>query len=590
MKTTLRIGNAQAFWGDRGDAAYELLAQEPDLDFLTMDYLAEVSMSILARQRDQDPSLGYARDFVEVVRGLTPYWSSGGKCRLVVNAGGLNPIGCAEACYRVLSQAGCGHLKIGVVDGDDVLRILQDSDPKLFPNLDSGREFTEVRNALMTANAYLGCEGIVQALKADASIIITGRVADPSLVVGPCAYSFQWKNDQWNELAGATVAGHLIECGTHVTGGIATDWLDVPNNDRIGFPIVEVNADGSCVVTKSKRAGGRVSLSTVKEQLIYEIGDPGRYLSPDVSVSFLSLKLEEVGPDRVRVSGAIGSAPPPTLKVSATYRDGYRAAGTLTLFGLNAVEKGRRCGRALLDRLTSSGCEFRESVVECLGAGDSVLSPAVKPEDPTLIECVLRIGVESSKKEDVERFTKAFMPLVTAGPQGTTGYAEGRPKVHSVVRYWPCLINYQAIRYRVQCIGGSEPALVDSKALWPPMSFTSLEVQEPSGSKLPVSRTTFPANTLGSRCFGRSGDKGIGANVGILVRNPEDYPWLCEWLTEERVQNYFAAHGVQSVERFRFDALLGINFILRGVLRSSVRNDVQGKALAQALLLMPLNP
>ncbi len=164
------------------------------------------------------------------------------------------------------------------------------------------------------------------------------------------------------------------------------------------------------------------------------------------------------------------------------------------------------------------------------------------------------------------------------------------PKVHSVVRYWPCLINHQAIRHRVQCIGGSEPAVVDSKALWPPMSFASLEVQDPSGSKLRDSHSTFPANTLGSRCFGRSGDKGIGANVGILVRNPEDYPWLCEWLTEERVQNYFAAHGVQSVERFRFDALLGINFILRGVLRSSVRNDVQGKALAQALLLMPLNP
>ena len=247
----VRIGNAQAFWGDRTDAAAEMLAREPGLDYLTLDYLAEVSMSILAMQRERDPGAGYAREFVEVVRSLVPYWTSGGRCRLIANAGGLNPQGCADGCRTVLTEAGCRPLKIGVVTGDDVSELLSAANASSsdFQNLDTHAKLTEVRDRLVTANAYLGARPIVEALAGGADIIITGRVADPSLVVAPCIHHFGWNENELDRLAGATVAGHLIECGTQATGGISTDWLDLPDAAHIGFPIVDVSDDGSCVVT-----------------------------------------------------------------------------------------------------------------------------------------------------------------------------------------------------------------------------------------------------------------------------------------------------------------------------------------------------
>ena len=265
MPTTksVRIGNAQAFWGDRASAAAEMLAREPDLDYLTLDYLAEVSMSILAVQRERDPEAGFARDFIDVIRSLVPYWSSGGRCRLIANAGGLNPRGCAEACREALAEAGCRSLRIGVVTGDDVLEIVRaaaaNSSSPEFCNLDTGAAIGQVRDRLVTANAYLGAAPIARALADGADIVITGRVADPSLVVAACIHHFGWSDDELDRLAGATVAGHLIECGTQVTGGISTDWLDVPDAAHIGFPIVEVSEDGSCIVTKPRGTGGCVT-------------------------------------------------------------------------------------------------------------------------------------------------------------------------------------------------------------------------------------------------------------------------------------------------------------------------------------------
>ena len=286
MSPVLRIGNAQAFWGDRNDAAAELLAREPELDYLTLDYLAEVSMSILAVQRERDSNAGYARDFVDVVRSLTGYWRSGGTCRLITNAGGLNPTGCAQACKAVLEDAGCPPLKIAIVTGDDVFPAAKDAagDPDSpaasgFRHLESGAAIGGVADRLVTANAYLGAGPIAQALAEGADIVITGRVADPSMVVGACVHHFGWNDDDFARLAGATVAGHLIECGAQVTGGISTDWLSLSDPARIGFPIVEVAEDGSCVVTKPAGTGGAVNEWTVKEQLLYEIGDPGAYLS-----------------------------------------------------------------------------------------------------------------------------------------------------------------------------------------------------------------------------------------------------------------------------------------------------------------------
>jgi len=590
MKSMIRVGNAQAFWGDRPSAALELLSQAPDLDFLTMDYLAEVSMSILAGQRERDATRGFAQDFVDVVAGLAAYWAAGGRCRLIANAGGLNPMGCARACGAALEKAGCRSLKIGVITGDDVLPMLlsSDSSGEAFQNLDSQIALSHVRDRLVTANAYMGCNGIVQALQAEADIVITGRVADPSMVVAPCVYEFGWDLTDWDRLAGATVAGHLLECGTHVTGGISTDWLDVPDPMHLGFPIAEIHNDGTCTITKSETSGGRVTVETVKEQLIYEIGDPGQYLSPDVAVSFLDLEVTPTGINRVAVRGAKGRACPSTLKVSATYRDGFRAAGMLTIFGPDSVSKARRCGEIVLHRLQEAGYVYCDTIVECLGNAESVPLDHLTRRSDNSFETILRIAVESDDRQAVEQFTREIMPLVTAGPQGTTGYGEGRPRVHGVIRYWPCLIKSSRVSSQVQFFNTADTTNNRAFSAVLPSTANQLAV---SNQAVRICREVSPgeASCLADIAYGRSGDKGTNANIGVLVRSVTHYQWLASWLTAERVRQYFEPIGVQSVERFELPNLGGFNFVLRGILSRGLRNDAQGKALAQALLSMPIN-
>lgn len=455
MPAPLKIANASGFWGDQPEAAARLVAEQPDLDFLTLDYLAEVSLSIMAIMRAKDPRAGYARDFVEVVRSLVPFWLAGGTTRVVTNAGGLDPESCGRACREMLAAAGLGRLRVAVVTGDDVLPILGSAlgreldrppersafsaDP--FANLETGAALSTVADRLVTANAYVGAAAIADALRAGTDIVITGRTADPSLTVAPCLAHFGWSPTDYDRLAGATVAGHLIECGTQASGGFSTDWLELPDVADIGFPVVEIAEDGAFVLTKPAGTGGAVTLQTVKEQLLYEIGDPANYLSPDVTVSFLGLRLEQAGPDRVRVTGATGRRPPPTYKVSATYRDGFKAHGQLTVFGHDAVKKARHAGAAILQRLADRGCTFRETLVECLGTGASVRGIVSRMSDTHLVETVLRVSVAADTKEPVERFTREIAPLVTCGPQGVTGYATGRPKVLPVFGYWPCLVD-----------------------------------------------------------------------------------------------------------------------------------------------------
>ncbi len=439
MPRPLTIANASGFWGDQPDAAARLVAARPDLDYLTFDYLAEVSLSIMAAVRAKDPGAGYARDFIEALRSLVPFYQGGGKTRIVTNAGGLDPLACARAGRDVLAAAGLNRLRIAVVTGDDVLALLQAA-PGDFTQLETGATLAPLAGRLVTANAYLGAAPIAAALRAGADIVITGRTADPSLTVGPCLAHFGWAEDDWDRIAGATVAGHLIECGTQVCGGFSTDWLELPDHHDIGFPIVEVSADGSCVVTKPAGTGGAVTVPTVKEQLLYEIGDPGNYLSPDVTASFLTLAVSAEGENRVRVAGATGRAPTDSYKVSATYRDGYKAHGLLTIYGHDAVKKARAAGEGLLRRLQARGCVFRETLVECLGTGDSVKGLGRRTKEADLIETVLRVSVAADRKEPVERFTREIAPLVTCGPQGVTGYATGRPKVLPVFAYWPCLV------------------------------------------------------------------------------------------------------------------------------------------------------
>ncbi len=447
----LRIGNAQAFWGDRSGAACTLLQQQTDLDYLTLDYLSEVSMSILAIQHEKDPSLGYARDFLDVIRSLIPLWKQGCRTKLVTNAGGLNPEGCAKACLSILKEAGLDHKRIGVISGDDVFEILKHSqNAHKFNNLDTNEPLKSVQERLITANAYLGALPIAKSIQEGADIVITGRVADPSLTVGPCMANFAWSAQDYDKIAGATIAGHLIECGTQVTGGVSTNWLEIPDAADIGFPFVEMDKNGAFVITKPTHSGGAVTKETVKEQLLYEIGDPAHYLSPDATVSFLSLVLREEGSNRIHVSGAKGSAPPSAYKVSATYRDGYKAEGFLAIFGTNVKAKAKRCGDMILKRMQQMNCTPAHFNVEAIGCGSIIPSIVTSSVDPC--ECMLRIAVADSKIETLEYFAKEIAPLVTSGPQGITGYTSGRPHIRPVFGYWPCLIDVKHVHAKVEII------------------------------------------------------------------------------------------------------------------------------------------
>lgn len=443
LKKSLRIANAQAFWGDRSHAALELLQADQEVDYLTLDYLAEFSLSILAIQKQKDPTLGYARDFLDVAKSLIPLWKKGLKTKLICNAGGLNPEGCAAALTALFQAQGISK-KIGVVSGDDITHILkQESVNPLFRNLDTGDSLETISQRLSTANAYLGSDGIVSALEQGAEIVITGRVADPSLTVAPCIFHYQWSKEEYDKLAGATVAGHLIECGTQVTGGFCTHWLEGHRHATMGYPIAEIDALGNCVITKPAKSGGWVTVETVKEQLLYEIGDPANYLSPDIRLSFQEIEVKQVGQDRVAVTGAKGFAPSPTYKVSATYFDGFRAEGTLTIVGEQAAEKAQKAGEVLLERLRLLGCQPERSLIELLGNGGSLHGVLPKPQN--LLECVLRIAVADPNKDKVEAFCKELAPLITSGPQGTTGYNSGRPKPRPIYTFWPCLIEKERV-------------------------------------------------------------------------------------------------------------------------------------------------
>ena len=454
-KDFITIGNAQGFWGDSPDAPAQLIAQYPELDYLTLDYLAEVSLSIMALQQSRNPALGFARDFVGVVESLVPHWQGGSTTKIVCNGGGLNPRGCAEATLAALAKHGIVDKKVALVTGDDVLALLQ-GDPgcDTYLNWESGQSAVEIAEQLNTANAYIGADGVVEALALGADIVLTGRVADPSLTLGACMHRFGWAPDDYDRLAAGTIAGHILECGTQACGGISTDWLAMPDPSEIGFPVVEVYEDGRMVVTKPEGTGGAVTEATVKEQLLYEIGDPRNYISPDCKVDFTTLSVTRMAENRVEVTGASGSAPTDTYKVSATYSDGYWAQGMLTIFGQDAREKAERCGEIVLAKLKRAGFEYDRSNIEVLGA-NAVVQGVL--DAPPLRECVLRIAVADQRKEAVVRFAKEIAPLVTSGPQGTTGYAAGRPKPSPVFAYWPCLIDKGKVNVVVELLeGGGE--------------------------------------------------------------------------------------------------------------------------------------
>ena len=441
----IRIGNGCGFWGDSPDAPIRL-AERGGLDYLTLEYLAELTMSILALLRQRDPDAGYATDFLEVLTRLVPTLNRQPNLKIVTNAGGMNPRACALAAKTIVPGA-----RIGIVSGDDLMTGLDGllAAGHSLNHLDTGEPLSAVRQRVVSANAYLGSAPIAAALGMGANIVVTGRVADACLTVGPCLHEFGWAADDWDRLSAGTTAGHLIECGAQATGGLWMNADDSTGLETVGYPIANVAADGTFAITKPPGTGGRVNLETIAEQLLYEVADPARYFTPDVVADFTTPTFAQIGADTVECQGAKGRAATDTYKVSVAYRDGFAASGMLVLAGPNAARKARRSGQILLDRLRQSGFTFEHSNIEALGAGDCV--PGVLGTfDPP--EVVLRVAVRDPNRANVERFAKEFAPLVTSGYAGTTGYTTGRPAVREVFAYWPALIAKSAVTPIVEMI------------------------------------------------------------------------------------------------------------------------------------------
>lgn len=449
----LRIGNGAGFLGDNLDAPRRL-AEAAELDFLTLEYLAELTLSILARLREKNPDAGYAGDLLEALQSLAPALAAQPKLHVLTNGGGMNPTSCARAAGTILTAANLGELPIGVVTGDDLLATL----PQLqaagcaFENLDTGAPLAELQQPVVSANAYLGARPLVAALDGGARLVITGRVADASLTVAPAVHRFGWSWDAWHELAAASVAGHLIECGAQCTGGFYPHWAGI-DLAHVGYPLAELDEHGDCVITKPASTGGCVNRETVAEQLVYEIGDPTRYLTPDVAVDFTTVELQEAGPDRVAVRGATGRPAPDSYKVSLAYHDGYFTSGQLLVFGRDCVAKARECADIILSKVRQSGFELARTNVELLGAGCGL--PGMNEPPTDLREVMLRVTVHDPRRAAVERFTKEFAPLITAGPAGLAGYASGRSSVRPVFAYWPTLVPKALVESSVQVMTAS---------------------------------------------------------------------------------------------------------------------------------------
>jgi hypothetical protein len=444
----IRIANGQGFWGDSVDAPVALV-ERGGIDYLTLDYLAEVTMSIMQRQKRKDPQTGYATDFVELMRRILRACKEK-KIRVVANAGGVNPAACRERVLEVARGLGIGNVKIATVEGDDILPHLDEliAGGAALASMDTGRPLAEVRARVLSANAYISTFALAEALDTGADVVITGRCTDPGLTLAPMIHEFGWKENAWDLLAAGTVAGHIIECGAQVTGGNYTRWWEVDRLEAAGYPVVEATADGGFVITKQDGTGGLVNVPSVTEQILYEMGDPSRYISADVVIDFRTIRLAQEGANRVRVSGIKGSPATDTFKVSISYLNGWKASGQLTISGPHALEKARRCAEIVWSRLAAAGAVCEETSTEMLGV-DSCHGP-IAPRAAAPGEVVLRLGAKDQDRAKVDRFGKELAPLITAGPPGVTGFAGGRPKPQEIVAYWPALIPKSLIRTSVR--------------------------------------------------------------------------------------------------------------------------------------------
>ncbi len=584
----VRIGGASGFWGDSAIGPAQLV-EKGKVDYLVFDYLAELTMSLLAAARLKNPEAGYALDFVTgALRAvLKPAMAQG--IRIVSNAGGVNPRACAAAVRKLAEELGV-PARVAVVEGDDLMPQLEALRASGVRDMQSGAAMPA---RVLTANAYLGALPIQAALDAGADIVITGRCVDSAVTLGVLMHEFGWNPTDYDLLAAGSLAGHIIECGCQATGGLHTDWEQVPDWANIGYPVVACRADGSFLVGKPPGTGGLVSPATVGEQMLYEIGDPTAYLLPDVVCNFTGVTLRQAGADLVEVQGARGRAPTPSYKVSATYADGYRCSAQLTIVGFDAVRKARRSGEAFLERtralLARAGMpDFTETRLDVLGTAAS-FGPHVP--QPTLFEAVMWLAVTHPDKRALELFAREIAPAGTSWSPGTTGVG-GRPSVSLAIKQFPFLVPKERVQPAVSlddqpvplpaaCAAGADTTEADP-VMDGPRSASGAQVPAADWIEVPLIRLAY----------GRSGDKGDFSNIGIIPRDPAYLPLIAAQLTEAAVAA-FLAHNVKGrVTRYFLPGIGAFNFLCEQALggggMASLRNDPLGKGMGQVLLAMPV--
>jgi hypothetical protein len=585
----LRIGGASGFWGDAARATPQLL-NVPGLDYIVYDYLAEITMSIMARARAKDGSKGYAADFVSAAMKPNLALIAERGIKVISNAGGVNPEACVQALRAVIAEQGL-NLKVACVTGDDLIESKDTLQASGITEMFSGTAFPPL-DKLLSINAYLGAFPIAHALELGADIVVTGRCVDSAVTLGACIHAFGWGRDDLNQLAMGSLAGHILECGPQATGGNFTDWESVPDLANLGYPVAEITADGSFVCTKPDNTGGMVTVGTVSEQMLYEIGDPQAYILPDVVCDFSTARIEQLGENRVRVSAATGRPAPDTYKVSATYADQFRGGTYMTFYGIDADKKARALGEAIFaaarNVFSAFGLpDFSETSIELLGTESQYGAFSAITSSR---EVVMKIAAKHSHEIGIGILLKEAVGLGLATPPGLSGFAGSRPSPSPVVRLFSCTVPKGQVQVRIAL--GDETVISDEVHGEPLHAEAIARPDAPSAADT-GDMVDVPLIAL---AFGRSGDKGNKANIGIIARQPEYLPFICDALTEavvrERFAHFLADASRGSVERYVLPGTHAINFLLHDVLGgggvASLRNDPQGKGYAQLLLSCPI--
>ncbi len=585
-KGPVRIGCHSGFWGDTETAAVQLV-RHGNVDYLVSDYLAEVTMSIMAAQKLRNPQAGYAVDFVTAVMGPLAREMAEKKIKVVTNAGGVNPQACRDAVLKACEAAGV-TLKVAVVLGDDILPRVDEFRAAGLREMDTG---AELPLRIVSMNAYLGGFPIARALAEGADVVITGRCVDSAVTLGALIHAFTWTPEDLDRLAAGTLCGHIIECGAQCNGGNFTDWRLVPDYDNMGFPIAEVFSDGSFVLSKPEGTGGLITTATVAEQMLYEIGDPRAYIVPDVVCDFTEARYEQAGRDRVRVSGAKGRPPTDTYKVSTTWPDGYKFSSIFMLGGREAVAKGRHSAQSIIKKTRRMFAEknmadYRDVSIEIIGS-EATYGPHSRAADSR--EVVVKIAAKHDQKEALSLLGREISPMSTGGVVGMTGsFGAGRVSPSPVIRMFSYLVPKSLVPVTVD-VDGHQIAMQEG-ARSGGFDVKSLPVEAPPAASSSLGATeTVPLVAL---AYGRSGDKGDNANIGIFARKPEYQPILDAEVTEEAVAEYFAHRIEGKVSRWRLPGIDGFNFLLRQALggggMASLKADPLAKAFAQMLLDMPV--